>query len=296
MPAISVILVTYNRERDLPAALDSIKRQSFEDYELILVNNGATDGTAGICHDYARRDKRVTYIHMAQNNGASAGRNAGLAAATGEFITFVDDDDWCEASMLSFLMKLSQDYGADIAMCGSYNDFGGRLAPNFISDEPISLDRLGGLREYLARKLYNAAPPTKLFRRSLWEGLLFPENVLVDDIHVVYKAFERSARAAVWNIPLYYFRKHEANMTAFIHQRAMTPALLNEYLAMYQTRATYLIEHAPEITADVEQSMIAFFMSMCAKIRQNEIKNCDSQYHDMMKYLSERGIVDACST
>ena len=288
MPFISVILVTFNREHYLPTMLSSLRNQTFKDYELILVNNGSTDNTMKICNNYANNDTRVKLIHNQKNIGASFGRNSGLSQATGDFISFVDDDDRCGPSMLEVLADIAIKTNADISMCGSYNEFSDRLEPYFIFDEKYEFDRLQGLKELLNRKLYNVAPPTKLFRRSLWNGFTFPENVLVDDIHVVYKVFEKAQRVSVWGIPLYFFRKHSSNMTSFIHNRTMTPELLNEYLNMYQTRAAYLIERAPEITKDVELSMIAFMESMCSNIKQNNIHDCDKYLTFMTEYLSGR--------
>ncbi|WMT40464.1 glycosyltransferase family 2 protein [Paenibacillus sp. D2_2] len=241
-----------------------MRNQTFSDYELILVNNGSTDGTAELCDAYAETDARVKLLTIPQNIGASFGRNRGLAAATGEYVTFVDDDDRCEPSMLSFLADLACEEYADIAICGSYNDFEDRLEPYFIDNKRFVFDRLQGLRELLKRQLYNAAPPTKLFRRSLWKGLSFPDHVLVDDIHVIYKVFERAQRIAVWNIAKYYFRKHSSNMTAFIQGKQMTPELLNEYLAMYQTRAEYLSKHAPEI-AEILKSLCSLLCKACVR-------------------------------
>jgi glycosyltransferase involved in cell wall biosynthesis len=268
--------------------LDSLRNQTFDDYELILVNNGSTDGTAELCAAYAEADARVKLLTIPQNIGASFGRNSGLAAATGEYVIFVDDDDWCEPSMLSFLADLAREEKADIAMCGSYNDFGDRLEPYFIGNERFVFDRLQGLRELLNRQFYNAAPPTKLFRRSLWAGLLFPDNVLVDDIHVIYKVFERAQRIAVWNIAMYYFRKHTSNMTAFIHNKQMTPALLDEYLAMYQTRAEYLLKHAPEIAPDIGKSLLAFMQSMCENITSDCLTGYEKQLKYMTNYLADK--------
>jgi len=289
MPTISVILLTYNRERYLPIMLDSLRKQTFVDYELILVNNGSTDGTAELCAAYAEADKRVKLLTIPQNIGASFGRNSGLAAATGEYVIFVDDDDWCDPSMLSFLADLAREENADIAMCGSYNDFGERLDPYFIGNGRFVFDRLQGLRELLNRRLYNVAPPTKLFRRSLWAGLSFPDNVLVDDIHVIYKVFERAQRIAVWNVVMYYFRKHSSNMTAFIHKKQMTPELLDEYLAMYQTRAEYLSKRAPEIVQDIEKSLLAFMQSMCENITSNQFTGFEKQLKYMTNYLADKG-------
>ena len=288
MPTISVILVTYNREKFLLTILDSVKQQTFEDYELILVNNGSTDSTAKICNDYAHCDSRVKLIHLEENIGASFGRNSGLATATADYITFVDDDDRCEPDMLSFLMNQAEETEADISICGSYNEFPDRLENYFICDDAFCFDRIDGLKQLLARKLYNVAPPTKLFKRSLWEGLEFPENVLVDDIHVIYKVFEKASRIAVHNIPLYFFRKHESNMTSFIHNRTITPELLDEYLEMYRIRAKYLAERAPEITIDIEESVMAFMKSMCNSIYQNELQGCENQLKLMTKYLHDK--------
>ncbi|MBG9795971.1 hypothetical protein ABD76_27460 [Paenibacillus dendritiformis] len=288
MPSISVILLTYNREQYLPVMLDSLRNQTFDDYELILVNNGSTDGTAELCAAYAEADARVQLVTIPQNIGASFGRNSGLAAATGEYVLFVDDDDRCEPTMLSFLPDLAREENADIAICGSYNDFGDRLEPCFIGNGRFVFDRLQGLRELLKRRLYNTAPPTKLFRRSLWAGLSFPDNVLVDDIHVIYKVFERARRIAVWNIAMYYFRKHSSNMTAFIHNKQMTPELLDEYLAMYHTRAKYLSTRAPEIAQDIEKSLLAFMQSMCENITSNRLTGCEKQLKYMTNYLADK--------
>ncbi|MCL2638024.1 MAG: glycosyltransferase [Oscillospiraceae bacterium] len=292
MPFISVILVTYNRDEYLSVMLESLKKQTFEDYELILVNNGSSkaNNTAEICKAYAEADKRVKLLTIEKNIGASHGRNIGLSAASGEYIAFVDDDDHCEPLMLNFLANLAKEENADIAMCGSYNDFGDHLEPYFICEEKYVFERLQGLRELLKRKLYNVAPPAKLFRRSLWEGLTFPNNVLVDDIHVIYKAFERAQRIAVWNIAMYYFRKHDTNMTGFIHNKKMTRELLDEYLEMYQTRAEYLIKKVPEIKKDAEQSIIAFMQSMCRNITENKLTDCEEQLNYMLKYLEDNNI------
>ena len=284
MPHISVLITTYNREKFLPATLDSLKRQTFQDYELILVNNGSTDGTADICREYAKQDRRVKLIHIDKNTGASPGRNIGLEHAVGEYITFIDDDDRFEPNMLAFLAELALETGADISMCGSYNEFADRLEPYFICDNKFVFDRLQGLRELLNRNLYNVAPPTKLFKRSLWDGFVFPENVLVDDIHVIYKIFEGAKSVAVWNKPLYFFRKHESNMTGFIHNRQMTPELLDEYIDMYQTRAEYLTARAPEISDDIEKSKILFMKSMCKNIQEGNLQNCKKQLRFMTKY------------
>ena len=283
---ISVIMITYNRAKLMPVMLNCLKNQTLANYEFVLVNNGSTDETARICEDFAKANSNVNLVTIKENIGASHGRNIGLKSANGDYITFVDDDDFCKPNMLEFLVNIAQNENADIAMCGAYNDFDDRLEPYFISDLPYSLNRLDGLRELLNRRLYNVAPPTKLFKKDLWNGLEFPADVLVDDIHVVYKVFERAQKVAGLNEPLYHFKKHDSNMTSFIHNRTITANLLDEYLEMYKARAEYLLKRAPEIAKDIENSMVAFMQSMCEIIIKNDLKDCESQLKFMQNYLA----------
>lgn len=284
---ISIILVTYNRQSLLRRMLDCILAQSFTDYELILIDNGSTDGTADICQAYARKDARIRLQRIAQNKGASNGRNAGLSMARGEYIAMVDDDDWCEASMIGFLWELAQEYEADIAICGSYYDFSGKYKPKYVGTERHALGRLDALRALLLREQFNVAPPAKLFKRSLWEGLTFPDGVLVDDIHVVYKAFERAKRVAVHNEPFYYFNRHGDNMTAFNQSKRLTPQLLDEYMRMYDTRAQFLLGRAPELADVIAYSLHAYMLAMCTAIQANGIEGCQRPYASMMKRLEQ---------
>jgi glycosyltransferase involved in cell wall biosynthesis len=285
---ISVVMVTYNRKRYLERALESILSQSFSNFELILVNNGSNDGTYELCKNYAKKDFRIKVINIKENHGASRGRNIGIDAANSEYITIIDDDDYCEKEMLEHLVNLADKYNADISICGSYNNFGNRLEPYFIFDELLILDKVKGLDELLKREKYNVTPPTKLFRRSLFEGIRFPEGVLVDDIHVIYKIFAKADIVVAKGTPLYHFRKHESNMTNFIQSNKLTPELLKEYLSMYKERTRYLSENVQGIKERAIYSKWSYMISMCDKIKKYNCKNCDEQYIYMKNKLINR--------
>ncbi|EHN13938.1 glycosyltransferase family 2 protein [Clostridium sporogenes] len=282
---ISVIMVTYNRKKYLVKSLESILSQSFSNFELILINNGSSDGTGKLCREYAKKDSRIKIINIKENKGASRGRNIGIDSAVSEYITIVDDDDYCEKGMLEHLVNLANEYNADISMCGSYNNFGDRLEPYFIFDNLLVLDKVQALDELLRREKYNVAPPTKLFRKNLFEGFRFPEGVLVDDIHVIYKVFAKANMVVAKGKPLYHFRKHKSNMTRFIQSNSLTPELLNEYLSMYKERTRYLLKKVPEITARARYSEWAYMISMCNKIKKYNCKNCEEQYMYMKNQL-----------
>ena len=115
---ISVIMLTYNRERLVSRAIESILNQTYRDFEFLIVDNGSMDKSGKIADTYAKQDARIRVIHRERGN-IGAGRNTGLDAARGAYITFLDDDDWVEPDFLAFLWKRLEGSGADISICGT---------------------------------------------------------------------------------------------------------------------------------------------------------------------------------
>lgn len=182
---ISVIMLTYNREALVSRAVESVLAQTCRDFELIIVDNGSTDKSGEIADTYAARDPRVRVVHR-ERGSIGAGRNTGLDAAQGEYITFIDDDDWVEPDFLAFLQRLLEDSGADISICGTEGK---------ALDERQTMDAREALVQLMWRKRYTAGFPMKLFRRALAEGLRFSETDRYDDIGLIYRLF---ARAGPW--------------------------------------------------------------------------------------------------
>lgn len=118
MPSISVIVPVYQAEKFLHRCLDSVARQTFSDWELILVDDGSTDGSAALCDRLAAKDNRVRVFHRKKNQGVSEARNLGINEAKGEYITFLDADDCYEFQALETLWNLREQSGADAAACG----------------------------------------------------------------------------------------------------------------------------------------------------------------------------------
>lgn len=287
LPAISVIMSTYNRKSFLSRSIESVLAQSFESFEFIIINNGSTDGSDQICEEYAKRDSRIKLFHIIQNNGAPAGRNKGLELASCDYVTIIDDDDYCEPQMLEFLLNLSNEHQADIAICGSVNDYNGKLEPYFVFEDLLVLNKVQGLDELLKREKYNVAPPAKLFRKELFKGINFKENVLVDDIHIIYKVFAKANTVAAKGVPLYRFTKHCGNMTSFIQTNKLSPDLLEEYLAAFHERTLFLSKAVPEITARAKYSEWSYMISMCDKIMKYDLSECMNVFNFMVRTLQE---------
>lgn len=116
---ISIIIPIYNVAQYLPKCLDSILAQTYKNLEIILVDDGSKDNSGKICDEYAKKDTRIKVIHQ-KNGGVAAARNTGLAIANGEWIGFLDSDDWIEQDMFEYLLNLTCKYDADIAQCGIF--------------------------------------------------------------------------------------------------------------------------------------------------------------------------------
>lgn len=117
MAKISIIIPVYNVERYLEKCIDSILQQTFKDIEVVLVNDGSQDQCGEICDRYKQKDNRIKVVHK-ENGGVASARNAGLKIATGEWIGWVDADDWIEPDMFNYLIENAIVYGADIAEIG----------------------------------------------------------------------------------------------------------------------------------------------------------------------------------
>lgn len=273
---ISVVMLTYNREQFAARAIESILGQTWRDFEFIIVDNGSTDRSGQIAEEYAARDNRIQVIHRVRGN-IGAGRNTGLDAAQGDYIAFIDDDDWAEPDFLEFLLNLARENDADIAICGAADkDF----------DEKKIMTAEEALVELMWRKKYNMAFPTKLFRRDLVETLRFPENGAYDDIALMYKLLADAKRVAYHGLPKYTFYRHPGNNSAWTTNHSLlNAATLDEYLNAYRTRTEWLSKKFPDSAPVWRYFEWSFMISMVEKIVRLGIRGCSQQLEAMKAEL-----------
>ena len=273
---ISVIMLTYNREELLTRAIDSILNQTFKDFEFIIVDNGSTDKSGAIADEYALKDSRIKIIHREQGNIGS-GRNAGLDAATGEYVAFIDDEDYAESDFLEFLYNLAKKHNADIAVCGSTKEENGQQLPNGIYqyDEKYIMDAEQATVNFLWRKLYNAAMPTKLVRREMFDSIRFLNEGKYDDITTTYRYFANAKIVVAHGLPKYCFYRHSGNnSSAATKHHLLNPVQLNEYLAAFRERTEYISKILPQLAGLALYSEWSYMISMVEKIHRYGLNNC----------------------
>ena len=285
---VSVIMLTYNREEYVSRAIESILAQTMKSFEFIIVDNGSTDKSGEIADSYAKKDDRIKVIHLWPNINIATGRNAGLKEAKGEYIAFVDDDDIAEPDMIEFLYDLAAENNADISICGSTKEVNGEILPNFVFDDKLVLTSEEGVVEMLRRKKYNAAEPTKMMRRSLFENIPFNTEREIDDISSMYKYFAEAKCVVAHGVPKYCFWRHPGNISAFTtNDKLWTPERLDEYFTAFRERTLYLSERLPLIADYVQYSEWSYMISMCNKIIKNDLSDCAKQLAYVKKELTE---------
>lgn len=274
---ISVIMLTYNRENMVGRAIESILNQTYQNFEFIIVDNGSTDQSGEIADSYAEKDCRIKVIHIPKSN-IGTGRNTGLDMSKGDYVTFIDDDDTAEPDMLEFLHALAVECDADIALCGSYKEVNGEILPNCVFDEKLIMTPEEAVVTLLKRKKYNAAMPSKLLRRALFDQIRFRTEGKYDDITVVYKYFAEAKRVIAYGKPKYCFWRHSGNNSAFTtNDLLLTPEQLDEYFSAFGERTEYLSSKLPSIADYAQYSEWSYMISMCNKIEKNQLKQCSKQ-------------------
>lgn len=284
---VSIIMLTYNRQDMLSRSIESILRQTYKNFEFIIIDNGSSDSSGHICDLYAQKDKRIIVKHIKKNT-IGFGRNQGLDIAKGKYITFIDDDDEAENDMIEFLVDLIKRENADISICGSFKGENGIKKKNFIFHEKIVLDTLQGVIEYLKREKFNAAMPTKMLKKELTDKIRFCEKGKYDDIMVAYRYFCNSRKTVICGEPKYCFWRHDNNNSKIaVSDNMLSPEQLEEYFYAFDIRTKYIGNHCPELIEFAKYSEWSYMISMCDKIVRNKLYRCSKQLKYIKKEIKE---------
>ena len=208
MPLISVIIPVYQSENFLAQCLDSIMEQTYSQLEIILINDCSTDRCMEICNTYACQDNRVEVINLKINQGVSFARNKGIKAARGEWIAFIDSDDWIEPDYFEILLHLAITTGADIVACDyiatkQNNTFMPRKKETVLEmTNKQALHQLGGVNHLHVIVVWG-----KIYRKKILEGIYFPSDRNIgEDVSVTYRWIHRARKYVLTTQPLYYYR------------------------------------------------------------------------------------------
>ena len=227
---ISIIIPVYNVINYLDRCVESVLQQSYADLEVILVDDGSTDGSEKKCDRWAEKDARVKVIHK-ENGGVSEARNAGLDAATGEYLGFVDSDDYLAADMYEKLYLALKESIADVSICNFLfvDDRGTPLAEERNLGLPIQNEVISGLdvlqkMHTLNRGIFYVFSWNKLYRRQLFSDIRFPAGKLSEDSVVALRLLENCERVAcITDVGYFYVQRtgsymHNRSCMSYLHE------------------------------------------------------------------------------
>ncbi len=203
---ISVIVPVYKVEPYLRKCVDSILAQTYRNLEIILVDDGSPDKCGAMCDEYATRDSRIRVIHK-KNGGLSDARNSGMEIMTGEYVAFVDSDDWIEPQMYQRLYELIEFYHADMAFGGVaddvlQDDVVRTVKTSNYGDIPFAEDKIAAMRRYFHGSW---AAWDKLYRAELFDGIRYPVGEINEDEAIVLHLLDRCKTVCYTNEVFYHY-------------------------------------------------------------------------------------------
>ncbi|KAA9302355.1 MULTISPECIES: glycosyltransferase [Aerococcus] len=241
---ISIIIPIYNEEKYLIECLESVRRQTFTDFEVIMVNDGSTDASPVIADNYCQRDERFKLYHQ-ENQGLSAARNFGISQAKGDYIFFLDSDDKIVENSLDVMYRLAQAKDADIVM-SSHRLFNnqGNIFYKSIGDIDILLyDPIEAVERIETANFWDSFVNVggKLVNSGIVRKHLFPVGMYYEDLAVTYKWYLEANNICYISIDLYHYRQHDNSIMST--ELTSLPKRLGDYISHYQEKIDYMAEY-----------------------------------------------------
>lgn len=280
---ISVIVPVYNMEQYLERCINSIKKQSYSNLEIILVDDGSTDHSADMCDTYAQEDQRIKVIHKV-NGGLSDARNAGLAIATGAYIGYVDSDDWIEPQMYQKMYEACIENEAQVAVCRYakvYSDEtirGGNHKTTVFERDSILKVYLSDNSDYI---VYNSVW-SKLFAREIIVGEIFPVGKNSEDIMYTTRAFCKVTKAVYLDECLYNYVLDREGSIMNVNR---TERMFQDEIPFWREHIAYIRQHVSDEMGDMAayyfyRRMLSYYMELSQQV---ETRNAAKQIASMMK-------------
>ena len=219
---VSVIIPVYNVEKYLPRCMISVLNQTYQDLEIILVDDGSKDNSGVMCDEYAKDSKNITVIHK-ENGGLSSARNAGIEIATGDAIFFLDSDDYLSTKCIEKMVCLMEENDADISIIQmkyileNQND---ECAEKEIENVAV-MNSEKAIEESLYQRLYTCCAPAKLYNRKVIGEVRFPLGRISEDLATCHVFLNNAEKIVYSNYYGYYYRQHNSSIMHIFNPKRM---------------------------------------------------------------------------
>ena len=239
---ISIIVPVYNVEAYLERCVESILKQTYTNFELLLVNDGSTDKSGELCDELALRDQRIRVIHK-ENGGLSAARNTGIDYASSDLIGFIDSDDYIDEDMYETLYRHLRESNADLSMCGHYDVYH-QIPEKQVSEiKTWELSSEKAIKMVMEAKILSVTAVNKLYKKELFTQLRFEVGKIAEDAFIMIRLLDQCQKVVATNEKKYYYVHRENSITT----QKFSLKFLN-VIEAYEQNANIIREHYPSIT------------------------------------------------
>lgn len=280
-PLLSIIVPIYNVEQYLDRCIQSILNQTYQNLEIILVDDGATDCSGAIADSYAAKDKRIKVFHK-ENGGLSDARNYGLDHVTGDYILFIDSDDFIVNIMCERLITVASSNNADIVSCNYYiyrGDDDISIHNMSVQDDKRTFTGMDMLRYYLLKTepfdlnvVWN-----KIFKLDLFNGVepvRFPKGRVQEDNFTIFRLFLNANSIVTVNEPLYYYVQRAGSIMANFTRRFMIDTIESH---MYMS--DYLMNHCSSVKNELQLYLLNSYVELSRRVCANK---CKKECNDLL--------------
>lgn len=280
-PLVSVIIPVYNVEQYLDKCVQSVINQTYKNIEIILVDDGSPDKCPKMCDEYSVCDKRIKVIHKS-NGGLSDARNAGIDAASGEYITFIDSDDYVEHNYVDLLVKEIIEYNADIS-CGKHNViYEDRVIKQFSGNHYV-LKPEEAFDMMLYHNDMDVSAWAKLYKKSLFDEVRFPVGRLYEDAATTYRLIDKSEVIVLYSVPIYNYIMRDNSITnnGFSERKL-------DLISSTREMTDYIRIHYPKLTDGCDRRLVyAYLSTLTQTLKANNVDK--SIINNLTKYIKENG-------
>lgn len=218
---VSIIVPVYNVEKYLEHCINSIIHQTYPNLEIILVDDGSPDNCGDICDEFAKKDKRIKVIHK-KNGGLSDARNEGLKVANGDFLAFVDSDDWVDLRLFEKVIDAFERNSVDIVCFGSYKTDGRNKTTCFTTHKEFEWTRDEALTALCKNDRIESHVWDKVYKKELFEDVFFPVGKYYEDVYIMHRIFMKANSVLFIDEPLYFYLQRN---TSIVGQRTVRSGL-----------------------------------------------------------------------
>lgn len=275
---LSIIVPVYNVEKYIGKCIESIVNQTYKDLEIILVDDGSTDNSGKICDEWARKDKRIKVIHK-KNGGLSDARNAGLDICTGDYIGFVDSDDYIELNMYEELLNDCIENNCDCSISTiimEQENGKSKIEPK------IEISKIGSnIDGHRLILLSNPATVNKLYKKELFNNIRFPKGKLYEDIVTIPYIIDKCKEIYISNKAYYHYLQRN---NSIVHTNFNLKKL--DYLANAEEYYNFVISKYPKLIEEADRYLILVLTSIITDIYPYR-KKYSKEYNNIIKKLKE---------